>query len=48
MFADDTNIFYSHKDPAVVESVINNEMEKILKHCNTYKLTINLEKHIIW
>ena len=44
MFADDSNIFYSNKDPLVVESVINDELKKLLSYCETNKLTVNFKK----
>lgn len=44
MFADDTNLFYSHEDPAVVENVMNSEIKNILRYCATNKLTVNVKK----
>ena len=44
MFADDTNVFYSHTDPAVVERVMNEELENVLRYCKTNKLTVNFKK----
>jgi retron-type reverse transcriptase len=31
MFADDTNIFYSHKDPSTIETIMNAELSKVLE-----------------
>ena len=44
MFTDDTKIFSSHKDPVVVENVMNSELEGVLKFCATNKLTVNYKK----
>ena len=44
MFADDTNIFFSHKDPAVVENVMNSELKRVLNYCATNKLSVNYKK----
>jgi len=44
MFADDTNIFYSHKQPDEVERVMNIELENILNYCKINKLTVNYKK----
>lgn len=44
LFADDTNIFYSHKDPSVIENVINTELIHVLDYCAINKLTINFRK----
>ena len=34
IFADDTNMFYSSKDPEQLQSVINEELGKVLKFIN--------------
>ena len=44
LFADDTNIFYSNKDPSVIENVINTELIHVLDYCAVNKLTINFSK----
>ena len=33
IFADDTNMFYSSKDPEQLQSVINEELGEVLKFC---------------
>ena len=48
MFADDTNTFFSHKDPAVVERVMNTELKAVLKYCTTNKLTVNIKKKTLY
>lgn len=44
IFADDTSIFYSHSDPNVLESVINEELQMfdVWMKCN--KLSVNIKK----
>ena len=44
IFADDTNMFYSSKDPEQLQSVINEELGKVLKFCAANMLSINFEK----
>jgi len=44
MFVDDTNIFFSHRDPAVVESIMSSELQHVLNYCKAHNLTVNLEK----
>ena len=44
MFADDTNIFYSHKDIKVVEDVVRTELGYVFDYCAVNKLTLNLKK----
>lgn len=44
IFADDTNVFYSHHDPQIVEKVMNEEFQNISKYCNTNKLSVNMKK----
>ena len=41
IFADDTNMFYSSKDPDQLQSVINEELGKVLKFCTANMLSIN-------
>lgn len=44
MFADDTNIFYSNSDSAIVQNVINTELNNVYQYCAANKLTINFKK----
>ena len=44
IFADDTNMFYSSKDPGQLQSVVNEELGKVLKFCAANKLSINYKK----
>ena len=44
IFADDTNIFYSSKDPEQLQRVINEELGNVLKYCTANKLSINFKK----
>ena len=43
IFADDTNLFYSSKDPEQLQSVINEELGKVLKFCAANILSINFQ-----
>ena len=43
IFADDTNMFYSSKDPEQLQSVINEELGKVLKFCAANMLSINFK-----
>ena len=44
LFADDTNIFYSHTDASYLMEVVNVELEKITCWFYTNKLSINVKK----
>ena len=44
LFADDTNIFYSHTDASYLMEVVNLELEKITCWFYTNKLSINVKK----
>ena len=44
IFADDTNMFYSSKDPEQLQSVINEELGNVLKFCAANMLSINFKK----
>jgi hypothetical protein len=44
MFADDSNIFYSHKDFMVMGNIVNTELDLVFKYCKVNKLTINFKK----
>ena len=44
MFADDTNLFYSHKNIKGVFYTVNSELEKISQCFKANKLSINIKK----
>ena len=44
LFADDTNIFYSHTDASYLMEVVNPELKKITCWFYTNKLSINVKK----
>ena len=44
IFADDTNILFSHKDPEQLEKIINNELHKISNWFKLNKLSLNIGK----
>jgi len=44
IFADDTNIIFSHKDPNNLEILINNELHKISNWFKLNKLSLNIDK----
>ena len=44
LFADDTNIFYSHTDASYLMEIVNLELEKITCWFYTNKLSINVKK----
>ena len=44
LFADDTNIFYSHKDFNLLSGILNSEMLKLTQWCRANKLSINFKK----
>ena len=44
LFADDTNIFYSHTDASYLMEVVNLELKKITCWFYTNKLSINIKK----
>ena len=43
-FADDTNLFYSHKDPNLLADTMNNELELVQTWIHANKLSLNIEK----
>ena len=48
-FADDTNIFFSHKDFNSLSETLNSEMCKLTQWCRANKLSINFKKNrILW
>ena len=44
LFADDTNLIYSDKNPKTLESVVNEELLKVYDWLNANKLTLNIKK----
>ena len=44
LFADDTNIFFSHKDINTLSTTFNLETTKLSDWCRANKLSINLKK----
>ena len=44
LFADDTSIFYSHTNPNILESVLNNELKNIEVWLRCNKLSVNVKK----
>ena len=44
IFADDTNMFYSSKDSEELQSVVNEELGKVLKFCAANMLSTNFKK----
>ena len=46
LYADDTVLYYSDKDPQVVESVLNDELNKVIKWMDKNKLKLNCTKTV--
>ena len=44
LFADDTNIFFSHKDFKLLPEILNSDMLNLTQWCRANKLSINLKK----
>ena len=44
LFADDTNLFYSHKNQSSLANVINREIDKLSEWFRANKLSINIKK----
>ena len=44
LFADDTNLLLSHKDPLVLQSIANKEIEKVNLWLKCNKLSLNTKK----
>ena len=44
LFADDTNIFFSHKDFNLLPEILNSELLKLTQWCRAHKLFINFKK----
>ena len=48
LFADDSNIFFSHKDFNLLPGILNSEMLKLTQWCRAKKLSINCKKTNLW
>ena len=44
LFADDTNVFYSHNDSSIVTRVLKAEIDKLSEWFKANKLSLNLDK----
>ena len=44
LFADDTSLFFSHRNPNVIAKVVNEELDKISRWFKINKLSINIKK----
>ena len=44
LFADDTNLFFSHANPVHLSKIINQELQKISIWLNVNKLSLNIDK----
>ena len=44
LFADDTNIFFSHNVPNQLMEIVNNELKKLSSWFQANKLSINIKK----
>ena len=44
MFADDTNLFFSNKDPTELIELLNREIPKFFQWLMANKLTLNIDK----
>ena len=44
LFADDTNIFYSHRDPQYLLRTVNSELKRVQAWINANKLSLNVSK----
>ena len=43
-FADDTNLLFAHKDPAVIQKVINKELRQLVEWLRANRLSLNADK----
>ena len=46
LYADDTVLYYSHENPQVVESVLNDELKNVINWMNLNKLKLNCTKTV--
>ena len=48
LFADDTNIFFSHKDFNLLPGILNSEMLKLTQWCRQTSCPLTLKNQILW
>ena len=48
LFADDTNIFFSHKDFNLLPEILNSEMLKLTQWCRATNYPLTLKNQILW
>ena len=48
VFADDTNLFLSGKDPGVLSQMMNEELCKLFKRLKANILSLNVKEHVIF
>ena len=50
LFADDTNLFFSHTNPNTLVEIVNSELEKIIQWIRANRLSLNLQntKYILF
>lgn len=48
LFADDACLFLSHRDPKVLETLVNTELEKVNEWLTNNKLTLNVDKSCLF
>ena len=48
LFADDTNVFMSHRDPNYLSVMLNSEMDKLSIWFKANKLSLNLKRLNLW
>ena len=48
LFADDTNIFFSHNDPNRLMEIVNNELKKLSSWFQANRLSINIKNQILF
>ena len=44
LFADDANVFFSHKNVDVIQKTLNDELPNLSDWCNANKRSVNLKK----
>ena len=44
LFADNTNIFFSHNDPNQLMEIVNNELKKLSSWFQANKLSVNIKR----
>jgi beta-lactam-binding protein with PASTA domain len=47
LFADDSNLLYSNKNPKTLESIVNTELDKVYRWLNANKLTMNTKNQML-